>query len=71
MSFIRVRRIKNISKASVPVQVDERTTVYIAPGEELHDKKVFNFESIKEMVKASFNLSEVPTSNLSSLYLKS
>ena len=71
MVFIKVKSIKNITKAQVPIQIDERNTIYIGPGQVLHDKKVFNFEGIKEMVKVSFNLSEVPTANMSHLYLKS
>ena len=55
----QVRKIKNISNASVPVEVDPSTKVYIAPGEVLENKKVYNLNAIRPFCKVEEDLGEV------------
>jgi hypothetical protein len=54
-----VRKIKNISEADVPVQIDNRTTVFIKPGMEIKNMPVMNLGAIQRFVTVEYDLSEV------------
>lgn len=54
-----VRTIKNVSEADIPVQVDERTTIFIRPGMELKNTLVMNLGAIQRFVTVEYDLSEV------------
>jgi len=65
-----VRKIKNISKAAIPIKISEATTVYIQPGTSLEDIEVYNLSEIRSMVSVEEDLTEVaPVTGRS--YLKS
>jgi len=56
---MRVRKIKNISESMVPVMTDLSTTIYISPNQELTNIKVYNLESIRNLVSVEYDLTEV------------
>jgi len=58
-----VRKIENISKVSMPVQIDEQTVVYIQPGEKMENTQVLNLDNIKPYTKVELDLSEVKPVN--------
>jgi hypothetical protein len=57
---MKVRTIKNVSEASIPIKVDPFTSIYIAPGQELKDVNVCNLELIRQFTKIEYDLAEVP-----------
>lgn len=59
----KVRRIENISGASIPVKVAPFTTVYLGKGEVLENQDVYNLGAIQSYVKVEQDLSEVPGVN--------
>ena len=59
----RVRKLTNISKSQIPVQIDPFTTIYLGEGEVLENKDVYNMGIIREFVKVEQDLSEIPTIN--------
>ena len=60
---VRVRKLENISQSQVPVQIDAFTTIYLAKGEVMENRDVYNLGAIREFVKVEQDLSEIPTIN--------
>ena len=54
-----VRKIKNISEVTVPIQLSGQTTVMVAPGVEMKNVDVSNLVAIQGFVSAEYDLSEV------------
>jgi len=55
---MRMRRVKNSSAGSVPVHHGGMVT-HLAPGDEMTNVDVTNFEEIKERVTSTHDLGEV------------
>jgi hypothetical protein len=60
---VRVRKLENISQSQVPVKIDEFTTIYLAKGEVMENRDIYNLGAIREFVKVEQDLSEIPTIN--------
>jgi len=56
----RIRRLENISNATVPVEVGPSVTLYLKKGDVLENKDVYNLDIIQEFVKVEQDLTEVP-----------
>jgi len=54
-----VRKLTNISNASIPVEVDSNTKLYVAPGGVVENKKVYNLNDIRPFCKIEEDLGEV------------
>jgi len=66
----QVRKITNISGASVPVDIDQNTRVYLDPGNVLENKKVHNLGSIRQFCRVEEDLGEVSPVREGRQYLK-
>lgn len=55
----KIRKLENISQNQIPVQIDQRTTIYLKSGESLKDLDVQNLDSIREFTKVEQDLSEI------------
>lgn len=55
----KIRKLENISQNQIPVQIDQKTTIYLKSGESLKDLDVQNLDSIREFTKVEQDLSEI------------
>ena len=65
-----VRKITNTSNASIGVDVDPQTRIYIGPGEVIENRKIYNLGSIRQFCKVEEDLGEVAPLKEGRQYLK-
>ena len=65
-----VRKIKNISNASLPIRISPSMVIYIAPGEILENREVYNLGELEGLVEVKQDLSEIKPVVENKQYLK-
>ena len=55
----QVRKLTNISKASVPIKLDPTTVVYVGPGQTMENLSMHNLDAVKEHLNVEQDLTEV------------
>jgi len=55
----QVRKITNISSASVPIDIDQNTRVFLVPNGVMENQKVHNLSAIRQFCKVEEDLTEV------------
>ena len=59
----KIRKIENISEVSIPVEIDDNTTVYLPPKKSMENISVKNLDKIKIFSKITRDLTEVNPQN--------
>ena len=54
-----IRKLKNVSDIEVPIQIDEQTTVYVAPNQTMENINIYNLDNVRQYLKVEQDLGEV------------